>query len=251
LIGSAAQEEAANPAYRIFVGNLPASFDDEDLREEFAPFGEMKEVKVVLDGQGNSRRFGFVTFEEEEAMAEAIAEMDGLYLDDESGEINVRDATEGPPAGGDRRPRGGGGGGRGGGGGGRGGRPDEANKVYVGGLPWDVDDDTLKAAFDDFGDVRGHSPPHPACGYSPLWYFVLHGEAPPTGWLWLWLWLAGGDGGRGDGSRERREPGLRLRRVRRRGGGAGCHRHHGSAGACALGTLSACLLPAMRGGVGW
>jgi hypothetical protein len=68
--------------------------------------------------------------------------------------ISVRRAGDGGGGGG-------GGGGRGGGGGGGRGRPDEAHKVYVGGLPWDVDDDTLKTAFEGFGDVRGLQLLHP------------------------------------------------------------------------------------------
>jgi len=47
---------------RIFVGSLPGSVNAGDLAEFFKEFGTVLEGKVVLDTNGNSRRFGFVTF---------------------------------------------------------------------------------------------------------------------------------------------------------------------------------------------
>eukprot|EP00794_Sanderia_malayensis_P011842 gene11842-13072_t len=47
---------------RLFVGALPGSASATDLAEFFKKFGTVLEGKVVLDNNGNSRRFGFVTF---------------------------------------------------------------------------------------------------------------------------------------------------------------------------------------------
>lgn len=56
----------------IFVGNLPWACTDEDLAELFAPHGEVKRAKIVLDRETNrSRGFGFVDMEEADA-AKAI-----------------------------------------------------------------------------------------------------------------------------------------------------------------------------------
>lgn len=52
----------------IFVGNLPWATTDEDLAELFAPYGEVKRAKIVLDRETNrSRGFGFVDMEEADA----------------------------------------------------------------------------------------------------------------------------------------------------------------------------------------
>lgn len=118
---------------KLFVGGLPWSTSDDELREAFAPFGEVVDAKVVTDREtGRSRGFGFVTFSSD---AEAIAgrdAMDGASLGGRRLRVDV--ATErprgdrpggggGPPRrfGGDRDGGGGGGGGRGGYGGDRGG----------------------------------------------------------------------------------------------------------------------------------
>ncbi|XP_065063666.1 protein boule-like [Rhopilema esculentum] len=47
---------------RLFVGSLPGSASANDLAEFFKKFGTVLEGKVVLDCNGNSRRFGFITF---------------------------------------------------------------------------------------------------------------------------------------------------------------------------------------------
>ena len=60
------ENEVAVPTHRLFIANLSRAFDDEMLREEFEGFGVVTEAKVVLDGEGESRGFGFVTFEEEQ-----------------------------------------------------------------------------------------------------------------------------------------------------------------------------------------
>ncbi|KAF3341870.1 Glycine-rich RNA-binding protein RZ1A [Carex littledalei] len=109
---------------------------DQSLEDAFVKFGKTADAKVVLDKySGRSRGFGFVTFDEKDAMEEAIEKMNGMDLDGRA--ITVDRAQPGGGGGGgrdhdydsrDRRggPRGyrggGGGGGRSGGGGGGGGR---------------------------------------------------------------------------------------------------------------------------------
>lgn len=46
---------------RIYVGNLPYSVTDDDLRETFAEFGEVASAEVIKDKlSGQSKGFGFV-----------------------------------------------------------------------------------------------------------------------------------------------------------------------------------------------
>jgi cold-inducible RNA-binding protein len=66
---------------RLFCGGLAWGTTTEDLREAFAPFGEVADAKVVTDREtGRSRGFGFVTFTTEEAAAAARESMDGATL---------------------------------------------------------------------------------------------------------------------------------------------------------------------------
>jgi RNA recognition motif-containing protein len=103
-------------AQKLFVGGLPFSTSNEQLRALFADAGEVTSATVVTDRDtGRSRGFGFVTFDAPADAQRAMAEMDGTELDGRS--IRVNQAEDKQRGGG-----GGGGGGRGGrGGGGRGG----------------------------------------------------------------------------------------------------------------------------------
>ena len=98
----------------IYVGNLPWSCNDDDLRELFQPFGEVEGARVIQDREtGRSRGFGFVQMANAEEANKAI---EGLNGQDMSGRpLRVNESQPKP------RDGGGGGGGRGGYGGGGGG----------------------------------------------------------------------------------------------------------------------------------
>ena len=62
--------------HRAFVANLPKTITDKGLREAFAPFGKIKQARVLKDIEtGQSRRMGYVTFEDGHALTEAIEDM--------------------------------------------------------------------------------------------------------------------------------------------------------------------------------
>ncbi|XP_026659344.1 glycine-rich RNA-binding protein RZ1A [Phoenix dactylifera] len=68
--------------YRCFIGGLSWSTTDGNLKDAFEKFGHLTEAKVVVDRfSGRSRGFGFVTFDEKNAMEEAIEAMNGIDLD--------------------------------------------------------------------------------------------------------------------------------------------------------------------------
>lgn len=53
--------------YKMFVGGLPFSTTDEELRELFAAHGKVASANVVRDREtGRSKGFGFVEFEDAE-----------------------------------------------------------------------------------------------------------------------------------------------------------------------------------------
>jgi RNA recognition motif-containing protein len=58
---------------RIYVGNLPYSVTDDDLRETFAEFGELASAEVIKDRySGQSKGFGFVEMPNNAEADEAI-----------------------------------------------------------------------------------------------------------------------------------------------------------------------------------
>ena len=94
---------------KLYVGNLPFSSTEEDLRSVFERHGSVDSVNVITDREtGRPRGFAFVEMSEESAARDAISALDGSDLGGRN--IKVNEAQD--------RQRGGGGGGRGGYGGG-------------------------------------------------------------------------------------------------------------------------------------
>lgn len=106
-------------AKKIYVGNLSYNVTEDELKELFAPMGEVTSAKVITDAAtGRSKGFGFVEMAADDAADKAIASLNGTSLQDRT--INVSEAR--PQRERERGGRGGGGGrgfDRGGGGGGR------------------------------------------------------------------------------------------------------------------------------------
>ncbi|AXY73856.1 RNA-binding protein [Paraflavitalea soli] len=66
----------------IYVSNLSFNVQDEDLREFFAPYGEVTSAKIINDREsGNSRGFGFVEMSDDAASKKAIQELDGATVE--------------------------------------------------------------------------------------------------------------------------------------------------------------------------
>ena len=116
---------------KLFVGGLAWATSSEGLRAAFEKFGEITDAIVLTDREtGRSRGFGFVTFKEDSAADQAMAEMNGQQIDGRA--IKVDSATS-PAKGGGGFGGGGGGGGYGGGGGGYGGGGRGGRGGYGGG----------------------------------------------------------------------------------------------------------------------
>ncbi len=93
---------------KIYVGNLPYSATEDEVRGIFGEFGDVQSVNLISDREtGRPRGFGFVEMNDDEALV-AIQNLDGKDMGGRPMRVN------------EARPRrndggGGGGGGRGGG----------------------------------------------------------------------------------------------------------------------------------------
>lgn len=86
----------------IYVGNLPFSATEEDVRALFAAHGTVESVKLINDRDtGRPRGFGFVDMPQDDAQA-AIQAMNGRDMNGRP--LRVNEAQERP-----QRPRGNGG----------------------------------------------------------------------------------------------------------------------------------------------
>ena len=91
---------------RLYVGNLPFSTTEADLRAIFERHGSVQSCSVIIDREtGRSRGFGFVEMDDSGAEA-AIRALDGSDMGGRPLRVNEAHERE-------RRPMGGGGGGGG------------------------------------------------------------------------------------------------------------------------------------------
>jgi RNA recognition motif-containing protein len=66
---------------KLFVGSLPYSTTDEELREMFAGVGTVESAKVIFDRDTQrSKGFGFVELSSEEEAQAAIKQFDGIEM---------------------------------------------------------------------------------------------------------------------------------------------------------------------------
>ncbi|KAL6839523.1 hypothetical protein ACP4OV_030793 [Aristida adscensionis] len=128
----------------VYIKNLPDEFTNEDLRKQFAPFGEITCAVVMRDAEGASRCFGFVNFEKPDSAAEAVANLNGktinykvLYVgraqkkEERKAELKAKYQH------------------------GRNGKVDglQGINLYLKNLDDSINDEKLKRLFEDFGDI--------------------------------------------------------------------------------------------------
>jgi len=93
---------------KLYVGNLPWTTNEEELRQMFEEMGDVQSVALITDREtGRSRGFGFVEIDDEGA-EKAMNELNGKDIGGRP--LRVNEAQD--------KPRRSGGGGSGGGGGG-------------------------------------------------------------------------------------------------------------------------------------
>ena len=81
----------------IFVGSLPFSIEEADLRESFEAYGTVYSVKIITDKfTGRSKGFGFVEMPNDSEAQKAIDELNGAVV---SGRTIVVNKSEPKPEG--------------------------------------------------------------------------------------------------------------------------------------------------------
>jgi RNA recognition motif-containing protein len=71
-----------NKAHHLYVANMSTRITESDLRAMMEPFGNVKTVSLVTANAANlSRSFAFVEMSDENAVARAVAELNGKSVD--------------------------------------------------------------------------------------------------------------------------------------------------------------------------
>ncbi|MCD6499285.1 MAG: RNA-binding protein [Deltaproteobacteria bacterium] len=92
---------------KLYVGNMPFSMSEGDLRQLFEEHGSVDSVSVITDRDtGRPRGFAFVEMPDDEAARTAMASLDNKMIEGRNLKVNEARPRE-------NRNRGGGGGGGG------------------------------------------------------------------------------------------------------------------------------------------
>ncbi|KAL1829111.1 hypothetical protein ACET3Z_007523 [Daucus carota] len=117
---------------KVYVGNLPYDVGSEQLAGMFQEAGVVERAEIIYDREtGQSRGFGFVSMHTVEEAETAVAMFSGYELNERL--LTVNKASP------------------------KGTRPERVfrppNRIYVGNLPWEVDNAGLKEMFSKHGKV--------------------------------------------------------------------------------------------------
>jgi polyadenylate-binding protein len=122
----------------IFIKNLDAAIDNKALHDTFVAFGNILSCKVAQDEHGNSKGYGFVHYETDEAAAQAIKHVNGMLLNEKKVYVGHHIPKK------DRQSKF---------------EEMKANftNVYVKNIQSDVTDDEFRELFEKYGDVTSSS----------------------------------------------------------------------------------------------
>jgi RNA recognition motif-containing protein len=82
----------------IFVGSLPFSIEESELRGYFEEYGEVSSLKIISDKfTGRSKGFGFVEMPDDAAAQKAIDELNGAELNGRTIVVNKSEEKKDGP----------------------------------------------------------------------------------------------------------------------------------------------------------
>ena len=83
---------------KLYVGNLPYTFSDDDMQRTFGEFGSVSSAKVIMDrDSGRSKGFGFVEMATAAEATAAIAALHGKDLGGRDMVVNLAKPMEARP----------------------------------------------------------------------------------------------------------------------------------------------------------
>ncbi|KAL3371400.1 hypothetical protein AABB24_008109 [Solanum stoloniferum] len=115
----------------VFIKNLDSSIDNKALQDTFGAFGTVLSCKVAVDSSGQSKGYGFVQFDQDEAAQKAINRLNGMLINDK--QVYVGYFIRGQER--------------------RGNVCDKFTNVYVKNLPESTSDEDLKKLFKKYGTI--------------------------------------------------------------------------------------------------
>lgn len=142
----------------IFIKNLDKSIDNKDMYDTFSTFGTILSCKVATDEHGNSKGYGFVHFETEEAANKAIDKVNGMLLSDKKlyvGRFIPRKDREKEI--GEKAKR--------------------FTNVYIKNFPDSINEDKLRELFESFGKITSYKVMNDDTGKSRCFGFVAFEDA--------------------------------------------------------------------------
>ncbi|OAY63029.1 polyadenylate-binding protein 3 isoform X2 [Ananas comosus] len=135
----------------IFIKNLDPTIDNKSLHDIFASFGTVLSCKVATDINGQSKGYGFVQFDREEAAENAINQLNGMLMNERKVYVGLFVRRQ-------ERDKGNG--------------SIKFTNVYVKNLPETFTDDDLIREFKSFGDITSAVVMRDATGNSRGFGFV-------------------------------------------------------------------------------
>ncbi|CAI0445896.1 unnamed protein product [Linum tenue] len=138
-------------AGNIFIKNLDKGIDHKALHETFSAFGNILSCKVATDSSGQSKGYGFVQFDTEEAAQKAIEKLNGMLINDKQVFVGPFLRKQERDSSNDRS---------------------KFNNVFVKNLGDNTTDDDLKNAFGEFGPITSAVIMRDAEGKSKCFGFV-------------------------------------------------------------------------------
>ncbi|XP_042007943.1 polyadenylate-binding protein 8-like [Salvia splendens] len=135
----------------IFIKNLDKTIDNKALHDTFSSFGNILSCKIATDPHGQSKGYGFVQFDTEEAAQSAIDKLNGMLINDKQVYVGhflrkqERDTTQANA---------------------------KFNNVFVKNLADTITDDDLKTTFGEYGVITSAVVMRDADGKSKCFGFV-------------------------------------------------------------------------------
>ncbi|XP_059636834.1 polyadenylate-binding protein 2-like [Cornus florida] len=135
----------------IFIKNLDKTIDNKALHDTFSSFGNILSCKIATDPSGQSKGYGFVQFDSEEAAQNAIDKLNGMLINDKQVFVGhflrkqERDTVMSKT---------------------------KFNNVYVKNLSESVTDDDLKKFFGEYGTITSAVVMRDADGKSKCFGFI-------------------------------------------------------------------------------